>query len=188
MISIDYCQQLQAPEKPSNPNVFKFVEFAVGAAGQPVVESTGLVDLDVTPSRRQAQAEPEPDDPRRQSARWKKLTAAAVEIPTRLRFHANSNELDNRANRDIGRIAYLLTQRGYWDKKVILIGLADSGGKSKDNWRALSQNRADIVKQVLAEEGVTVREAEGLGAEAFVAPNDTDENRQKNRRVEVWVK
>lgn len=173
---------LYTAEKPSNPNVFKFIEFAVGAAAQPVVASTGLVNLDVTPL-----LTPDPDDPRKQSARWKKLTAAAVEIPTHFRFHINSNELDNRGNRDIGRIVYLLTHSAYQGKEVILIGFADASGSPEHN-RGLAQKRADIVKMALTEEGVMVRDAEGVGAEAFVAPNDTDENRQKNRRVEIWVK
>ena len=173
---------LYTAEKPSNPNVFKFIEFAVGPAAQPVVASTGLVNLDVTPLPPTGA-----DDPRKQSARWNRLTAAATEIPTRLRFRTNSDELDNRAHRDIGRIAYLMTQPAYQGKEVILIGFADASGSPKRNLQ-LSQSRADIVKKILAEEGVTVREAEGVGAEAFVAPNDTDENKAKNRRVEVWVK
>ena len=173
---------LYTAEKPSNPNVFKFIEFAVGATAQPVVASTGLANLDVTPLLMT-----ESNDLRKQSTRWKKLTAAAVEIPTRFRFHTNSDELDNRANRDIGRIVYLLTQSAYQGKEVVLIGFADNVG-SPDLNKILAQKRADIVKNVLAEEGITVRDAEGIGAEAFVAPNDTDENRQKNRRVEIWVK
>ena len=173
---------LYTAEKPSNPLVFKFIEFAVGAEAQPVITSTGLVNMDVTPI-----AQTESDDPRKQSARWKKLTAAAVEIPTRFRFRTNSNDLDNRANRDIGRIAYLLSQPAYQGKEVILIGFADSSGSPKHNLE-LSQSRADTVKQILAEEGVTVRVVEGVGAEAFVATNDNEEHKEKNRRVEVWVK
>ena len=173
---------LYTAEKPSNPMVFKFIEFAVGAEAQPVVSSAGLVNLDVTPL-----TATDSDDPRKQSVRWKKLTTAAAEIPTRFRFRTNSDELDNRANRDIGRIAYLLSQPAYRGKEVVLIGFADSSGSPKRN-QELSQSRADIVKNVLAEEGVTVRLAEGVGAEAFVAPNDTEEHKEKNRRVEVWVK
>jgi len=169
-------------EKPANPEVLKFVEFAVGATAQPVVTSVGLVNLDVTPLTRT-----ETDDARGQSARWKKLTAGAIEIPTRFRFRTNGDELDTRANRDIGRIVYLLSQPAYQNKKVILIGFADTSGSAVINQK-LSQSRAEIVKAVLAEEGVEIAVVEGIGAEAFVAPNDTDDNKEKNRRVEVWVK
>jgi phosphate transport system substrate-binding protein len=173
---------LYTAEKPSNPEVFKFIQYAVGPSAQPVVASTGLVNLDVTPLR-----QVDSDDPRKQSERWTKLTTGAVEIPTRFRFRANSDELDNRAQRDIGRIVYLLSQGGYLGKEVILIGFADKSGSALRNVE-LSQSRADIVKKMLAEEGVAVRASVGVGATAFVAPNDTEEQREKNRRVEVWVK
>ncbi len=173
---------LYTAEKPTNPLVFKFIEFAVGAEAQPVVTSTGLVNMDVTPL-----AQTESDDPRKQSARWKKLTTAAAEIPTRFRFRTNSNDLDNRANRDLGRIVYLLSQPAYQGKEVTLIGFADSSGSPRRNLD-LSQSRADTVKQIMAEEGVTVRVAEGVGAAAFIAPTDNEDHKEKNRRVEVWVK
>jgi len=173
---------LYAADKPSNPNVSKFIEYAMSAAGQRVIAAVGLVNLDVTPLS-QAQI----DDPRLQSAQWKKLTAGAIELPTRFRFNANSNELDNRANRDIGRIVYILAQPAYKGKEAILVGFTDSAGSAKLNLE-LSQSRAEIVRKVLTEEGVKIQRTEGIGAEAFVAPNDTDENKQKNRRVEVWLK
>lgn len=173
---------LYTPERITNKNVSKFIDFAVGREAQPVISSAGLVNMDVTPLN-----QVESDDPRKQSARWKKLTSNAIEIPTHFRFRTNSDELDNRANRDIGRIMYLLSQTAYQNKEVILIGFADASGSAPHN-QQLSQKRADIIKKILAEEGITARVTEGLGAEAFVAPNDTDENREKNRRVEIWVR
>lgn len=173
---------LYTAERPANPNVWKFIDFAVGAEAQPVIKSTGLVNMDLTPL-----AQTEGDDPRGQSARWRKLTAGAAELPTRFRFTANSNELDTRANRDIGRIVYLLAQPEYAGKKVVLIGFADSSGAAAVNAK-LALGRAEIVRKALAEEGIKAAAVEGVGAEAFVAPNDTEEQRGKNRRVEVWVK
>ncbi len=172
---------LYTAEKPSNPNVFKFIEFAVGAAAQPVVASTGLVNLDVTP------VASDPNDARNQSARWRELTRGAIEIPTRFRFRTGSDDLDTRANRDIGRIVGVLSQPQYQNKKVILIGFADSSGSPSANV-TLSRSRAEIVRRELAPEGLAFSQVVGLGAEAFVAPNDTPENKEKNRRVEVWLK
>ena len=172
---------LYTPEKSTNPDVYKFIEFAVGTAAQQVVASTGLINLDVTP------VAADPNDARNQSAQWRSLTEGAAEIATHFRFRVGSDELDTRANRDIGRIVYLLNHPPYQGKEVIVIGLADASGKPEFN-RQLSQKRANIVKEALDQEGVKVREAKGIGAEAFVAPNDTEENKEKNRRVEVWVK
>jgi phosphate transport system substrate-binding protein len=172
---------LYTAEKPSNPNVFKFIEFAVGSAAQPVVASTGLVNLDVTPIAS------DPNDARNQSTRWRELTRGAIEIPTRFRFRTGGDDLDTRANRDIGRIVGVLSQPQYQNKKVILIGFADSSGSPSANV-TLSRSRAEIVRRELAPEGLAFSQVVGLGAEAFVAPNDTPENKEKNRRVEVWLK
>jgi phosphate transport system substrate-binding protein len=172
---------LYTAEKSSNPDVYKFIEFAVGSAAQPVVASIGLVNLEVTP------VASDPNDARNQSAQWRSLTKGATEIATRFRFRVRSDDLDARANRDIGRIVYLLSHPPYQGKEVAVIGFSDAGGSPYFNLE-LSQSRANIVKEALEQEGVSVWKAKGLGAEAFVAPNDTAEHKEKNRRAEVWVK
>lgn len=172
---------LYTPEKSTNPDVAKFIDFAVSADAQPVVTSTGLVNLDVTPIAADA------NDVRNQSAQWQSLTKNATEIATRFRFRTGGNDLDSRANRDIGRIVGVLSQSQYQNKKVMLIGFADSSGSHAANCK-LSQNRADSVKKELAVEGISFDQVIGLCDAAPIAPNDSDENREKNRRVEVWVK
>ena len=166
---------------PTNPNVKPFIEFALGTAAQPAVERADLVNMDLTP------IPSDPNDPRNHFPSWSQLTAGAIEIPTRFHFRTGSSDLDTRANRDIGRIVGILSQPQYRGKQVILIGFADSSGSPPAN-RTLSQSRADIVKKELAPEGLTFSKVVGLGAEAFIAPNDRSEGRERNRRVEVWVK
>ena len=176
---------LYSAEKPTNPNVYKFIEFAVGSNdGQQVVASTGLINLDPTPA---AIDRRDPNDVRNRSTRWRSLTKGATEIATRFRFSGVSEDLDTRANRDIERIVNLLSHPPYSGKEVILIGFTDASGSPEYN-KMLSQSRADIMKKTLNKMGVKVQSAVGLGAEAFVAPNGTHENNVKNRRVEVWVK
>jgi phosphate transport system substrate-binding protein len=172
---------LYIPEKSTNPTVAKFIDFAVGSDAQPVVASTGLVNLDVTPIAADT------NDVRKQSTQWQSLTKNATEIATRFRFRTGGNDLDSRANRDIGRIVGVLSQPQYQNKKVLLIGFADSSGSHAANCK-LSQNRADSVQKELALEGLTFDQVIGLCDDAPIAPNDTNENREKNRRVEVWVK
>ncbi len=172
---------LYTAEQPANPNVYKFIEFVMGADAQQIVSSIGLVNLDVTPIAIDS------SDTRNQSAKWKNLTKGATEIATRFRFRVGSDELDTRAYRDIGRIVGILSQPQYQNKKLVLIGFADSSGTTAANLK-LSQSRADIVRSELATEGLEFSQVEGLGAEAFIAPNDTTENKEKNRRVEVFIK
>jgi OmpA-OmpF porin, OOP family len=57
--------------------------------------------------------------------------------------------------------------------------------------RALSERRAEAVKRWLVErEGIEAArlETRGWGESRPVADNDTDEGRQKNRRVEVVIR
>jgi phosphate transport system substrate-binding protein len=180
---------LYTAEAPANANISKFVEFALGADGQRIVESTGLVNLDPTPVA-QAQATTASDqaeDARSRSVRWKDLTKGAAEMATHIHFRAGSNALDVRSNRDIGRIVNVLSQGPNRGKKLVLIGFADSSGSKAINCK-LSQDRADKVKQALAEEGLAIDQVVGLCDEAPVAPNNTLEDKEKNRRVEIWLK
>jgi phosphate transport system substrate-binding protein len=172
---------LYAPEKSTDPNVSKFINFAVSPDAEPVVASTGLVNLNIS------LVIPDANDARNQSIQWQSLTRNAAEINTRFHFRRGSNDLDTRANRDIGRIVNVLSQAQYQNKKVMLIGFADSKGSHSANC-TLSQNRADSVKQELALVGLTAEQAVGLCDDAPIASNDTDENRERNRRVEVWLK
>jgi phosphate transport system substrate-binding protein len=70
---------------------------------------------------------------------------------------------------------------------LILIGFADAKGSHSRNCK-LSEDRANIVKRELELEDLSISQVVGLCEEAPVASNDTDEGREKNRRVEVWVK
>ncbi|MSP28683.1 MAG: hypothetical protein EXR80_09890 [Methylococcales bacterium] len=172
---------LYIPEKLTTSTAAKFIDFAVGSDAQPVIASTGLVNLDVTPITADA------NDVRNQSAQWQSLTKDATEIATRFRFRTGGNDLDSRANRDIGCIVGVLSQPQSQNKKVMLRGFADSSGSHAANCK-LSQNRADMVKKELALEGLNFDQVVGLCDDAPIAPNDREENKEKNRRVEVWVK
>ena len=72
--------------------------------------------------------------------------------------------------------------------KVIVQGHTDNVGDSKSNL-LLSENRARKVSNYLKANLPQKYQFEisGLGESAPIAPNDTDENRQKNRRVEILV-
>jgi outer membrane protein OmpA-like peptidoglycan-associated protein len=69
---------------------------------------------------------------------------------------------------------------------VEISGHTDNVGKAKTN-KALSLKRAQACRNYLTAKGIEGNRitAVGYGGERPVAPNDTDENRQKNRRIEV---
>jgi outer membrane protein OmpA-like peptidoglycan-associated protein len=86
----------------------------------------------------------------------------------------------------LDRIAALL--EAHPDLGIRIEGHTDSLGDTATNL-ALSQQRAEAVKQALIERGVEPDRltAEGLGPERPIADNATSAGRAQNRRVEVYV-
>jgi len=72
--------------------------------------------------------------------------------------------------------------------KVRIEGHTDSTGAAAFNER-LSQERAEAVRDHLVKHGVEPErlEAKGFGMSQPIADNDTDEGREKNRRVEFKI-
>ena len=72
--------------------------------------------------------------------------------------------------------------------RVEIAGYTDSDGKEDANMK-LSQGRVDTVKKTLAKQGVASfrMQAKGYGESHPIAPNDTAENKAKNRRVEFKI-
>jgi OOP family OmpA-OmpF porin len=70
-------------------------------------------------------------------------------------------------------------------KRIEIVGHTDNSGSRALNL-ALSQSRAETVKSYLAGKGINpaTLSAVGVGPDQPVAPNDKEENRARNRRIE----
>jgi OmpA-OmpF porin, OOP family len=70
--------------------------------------------------------------------------------------------------------------------RIEISGHTDNAGKKAVN-KKLSQQRADAVRDYLVSKGIEAEriKAVGYGDEKPIAPNDTSEGRQKNRRIEA---
>ena len=86
---------------------------------------------------------------------------------------------------ELMRIARYVNTYGY---KIRLAGHTDNTGKAEDN-KILSQNRAEAVRQQLIKYGCKPEDikAYGYGDLKPIAPNDTEEGRALNRRVEITI-
>lgn len=86
---------------------------------------------------------------------------------------------------ELKRIALFVQTYGY---SVRLAGHTDNVGKPEDN-KDLSLRRAESVKQQLVAYGCNAEKikALGYGDTKPVASNETEEGRQKNRRVEITI-
>lgn len=102
----------------------------------------------------------------------------------RLKFKTNSAELQPESDEQMKNIAAIL--KSYPNIKMQLGGYTDNTGADDYNLK-LSQERADSVRQgliALGAEGNNI-DAKGYGSAFPVAPNDTEENRAKNRRIDI---
>lgn len=101
-------------------------------------------------------------------------------------FDTNKATIKAESNAQINHIGEIL--KAYPKVKIKIGGYTDNTGKAKTNQK-LSDNRAKAVKQALVTQEIKAGriDAEGYGSEHPVASNDTDEGRQKNRRIDVRV-
>jgi outer membrane protein OmpA-like peptidoglycan-associated protein len=100
-------------------------------------------------------------------------------------FDTGSDRIRPESTPTLKEIAAMLTEHP--DLKLLIEGHTDNVGAATAN-QTLSEKRAAAVRQVLIDSfGVDADRltTKGLGATKPVAPNDTPEGRQNNRRVEL---
>ena len=114
------------------------------------------------------------------------LLKDAKRLSVTFRFHAGSSQPDNRALRDLDRLA-LYGQTLGAGRDLLLLGFSDQQGGYQANLK-LSESRAQHIAKELADRGVTVSHVDGFGQEAPVACNDYPGGAARNRRVEVWIR
>jgi len=85
---------------------------------------------------------------------------------------------------DLNRVVTFVTDLHYSGDNLVLLGFDDSK-EAADN---LSKERAAAVAQQFEQRGVKAATVVGFGSQFAVASNDTVEGRQKNRRVEIWLR
>jgi general secretion pathway protein A len=102
-------------------------------------------------------------------------------------FKHNSSEISDTSLEVLDRLSKLLMNKQ--DVKISIAGYTDSTGTKSYNI-AISKKRAETVKNYLLNKGANLSEitAVGLGAQDFVASNETESGRKLNRRVEIELK
>jgi phosphate transport system substrate-binding protein len=117
-------------------------------------------------------------------AEYRRLTSGSDRLSLDFRFREGSSELDNKAVADLARVVIFVTDLHYGGDNLVLLGFDDSK-EATDN---LSKERANAVAQQFEQRGVKAATVMGFGSQLAVASNDTPEGRQKNRRVEIWLR
>jgi outer membrane protein OmpA-like peptidoglycan-associated protein len=101
-------------------------------------------------------------------------------------FDTGKSDLRSGAREALSRLTGIVLN--YASLRLAIEGHTDSTGSAEFN-QALSEKRADAVRDYLASQGLDagMLSAQGLGMNDPVADNKTPEGRQKNRRVEIIV-
>ena len=103
-----------------------------------------------------------------------------------LYFATNKTEILPESEAALADLYTMLTENP--EIRIRIIGHTDAVGSDKDNQR-LSEGRANSVRQNMIDRGIDPSriEAIGKGKSEPIAPNDTEEGRAKNRRVEFII-
>ena len=129
---------LYSASNPGNPWVSRFLEFALSHDGQSIVDTIGFVGqslVDAMTERGEPGAEgraaPAPNAP----PEYLRVTQGATRLPLDFRFESGSDQLDNKARRDVGRLLESLSAPANRGREILLLGFADSQGAEATNLR-----------------------------------------------------
>lgn len=175
---------LYTATNPTNHHVRDFIELAHSRRGQEIVNKIDMVDMNIKPFY----AEKTDNSQIKNLALvqdYLKATDNAQRLSLNFRFNTGQVTLDNRGERDLGRVVDFL--RDKLDRQIILAGFADNSGDYEVNQR-IAKVRAETVADQLRARGIVVNHIASGGEELPVATNLSLTGREKNRRVEVWLR
>jgi phosphate transport system substrate-binding protein len=171
---------LYTPATPANKLIGPFVEFALSKQGQDVVAANGFIAQNVALEQAQGVSDAAPQE-------YRQMTRNAERMSLDFRFQPGESAPDNKAQADLDRVISLIAERSDARDKILLIGFADSVGSPAANV-ALSLSRARIIENQFSQRGLKPAAVRGFGSGLPVASNDTPDGREKNRRVEIWIR
>jgi phosphate transport system substrate-binding protein len=187
---------------PAGSVAARLVEFVASPAAQDVIREEGFIDQSIDLLDDHEQAMRLADgliglDSDADAAALRDLAASlkhSSRMSTTLMFRLSSSKLDSKSGADIGRIADYVRDLRKTNpaKTIILAGFTDAVGGFYAN-RALSQARAeqirgDLLRVLGPEVPPTAVVAHGYSNLLPTSCNTSKEGRNRNRRVEVWVK
>ncbi len=178
----------------------EFISYITSDEAQTIVEQAGFVSQNVSTAslndqgRRLAHALIAERD-RASLELLQEMVASLLDaerLSLTFRFKSGSVSPDNRALVDIARLAEMVKNGDFDGKRLMIIGFADSIGAINENQR-LSQARAESIRDVLVEavggEAGSVQFTPfGYGKLSPIGCNETQDGRDTNRRVEIWVR
>jgi phosphate transport system substrate-binding protein len=166
----------------ANQAAERFIHFAMAPEGQAVLSAAGLM-----PNAAAPEAAPAPAASLTPMDQYRQLLTSATRLDADLHFESKSNRLDLHSARAIDRIWNFMFSYHNPPDHLVLVGFADNQGTPEKNL-ALSAQRAEAVAALFKQRGLPPGLVLNLGADLPVADNSTEAGREKNRRVEVFLR
>ena len=116
---------------------------------------------------------------------YQQLSKIAERLTINFRFQPGRADLDNKALRDVERLARFVRAANEQGRHIQLVGFSNVESSDK-RAQVLSRLRATAVKSALYREGITTESVIGFGDRVPVA-NAAGQQSVKNDRVEVWL-
>jgi len=162
------------------PQVKSFIEFCLSNKGQKIVDNVGFISQNLIARKI--------DDNEQYPLEYRNLTRNNERLALNLRFKKGSTKLDNKAHRDIKRLLEFMQQEENKNKKIMLFGFAERTESKPVFALDLSTYRVDWVSDYLVRHGIDPVRVRAYGNAIPVASNEDAGGRNKNRRVEIWLK
>ncbi|WP_083791149.1 phosphate ABC transporter substrate-binding/OmpA family protein [Roseobacter sp. CCS2] len=181
-----------------HPEAQAFLDWTLTSDAQSYIKESNFVDRELERMRLEDMgmmlvhtAAVEPDFDGAQYSDMMQQLRSADRLSTSFRFNTGSSVLDVESIRNIEELAARMEAGEFDGLEVLLVGFADSVGERARN-TALAQNRADAVRNVLADT-LSRENAQRLRPISYgellpLSCNEDEVGRERNRRVEVWLR
>ena len=159
-------------------HVDAFIDHCLSERGQTLVADVGFVTQNIIAV----------DQPVYENApvAYQNLASKAQRLSVNFRFNNGSSVLDNKALKDIERVALYLSQPEQQGRDVYLVGFTDANTQQRHD-NLIARFRALSVQAKLMREKVAVTSSYSLGAFMPIASEKNRIAKLKNARVEIWV-
>lgn len=181
---------LYYPTNKENSYANGLVDFVLSDKGQSIVDDYDLVSLNIKVDKDYVKKAYSVFQNKETGDKYNNLISKAEgRLALNFSFKSGSYKLDNKSSQDLIRLLNFLNRSRYIDYRIVLVGYTDNMGDYNKNIE-LSLKRALSVKEnlIALNNGLENRiDVLGMGAESPIASNDTQEGKEKNRRVEVYL-
>ena len=119
-----------------------------------------------------------------QGKNFEKIEKSKTTILNNIYFEQSSFTMQKKSCPELDRVVLML--KTYPQTKIEIGGYTDNIGDQRLNL-ALSENRAKVILNYFVSKGIDENRLlyKGYGGTKSVAPNDSEDNKKKNRRVEI---